>query len=361
MKLVFFGLSLSSSWGNGHATTYRSLLRALAARGHDIIFYEEDVPWYAENRDLPKPDFCRLKFYRELSEIDPADIAGADAVTIGSYVTRSAELACMAAAEGVVTAFYDIDTPVTVTKLDKGGADYLARETVPLFDVYFSFTGGPIMRRIEARYGARRVELLGCSADPEIYAPSDEPREYALGYLGTYDPSRQPALEKLLIEPARKMPGRRFIVAGPQYPDDIDWPGNVERIDHLPPAEHAGFYNSLEFALNVTRADMVAAGYSPSVRIFEAAACGRPVITDVWPGLDTFFEPEAEILLAESAEDVIAHLEMSENEREAIGGAGRHRVLRDHVAAVRAETFEEAVREAADARSIARLEREVPA
>lgn len=348
MKFVFFGLSLSSSWGNGHATTYRSLLNALGKRGHDIVFYERDVSWYAENRDLAAPDFCRLELYDDVFDVAAGDLAAADAVVIGSYVEDTAALASMVASRyPALLAFYDIDTPVTVAKLEAGDTEYLAPEIVPLFDVYLSFTGGPIMARIEERFGAATVRLVGCSADTALYAPQERDRKYVLGYLGTYDRSRQPSLERLLIEPARRMPEERFIVAGPQYPDDIDWPDNVERIDHLPPAQHAGFYNALEFALNVTRAEMVAAGYSPSVRIFEAAACGRPVITDEWAGIGDFFEPGAEVLVATSSEEVVNHLRTSPEERGSLAKAGYARVLRDHTADVRAREFEAALQEAA--------------
>jgi spore maturation protein CgeB len=344
MKLVFFGLSLSSSWGNGHATTYRGLLKALHARGHEILFYEADVPWYADHRDLPDPDYCTLRLYGSLDEIVEADLSDADAVIIGSFVQQSDALVDLVERSGAPRlAYYDIDTPVTVAKLDAGGAEYLAPSTIPRFDIYFSFTGGPILKRLQERYGARNVCLLGCSADPTVYHPIDASRPYALGYLGTYDPSRQPTLDRLLIEPARRMPNERFIVAGPQYPTDISWPSNIDRIDHLPPSRHAEFYNSLRFALNVTRADMVAAGYSPSVRLFEAAACGRPVITDAWPGLEAFFAPDREALVARTAEDVVALLAIDDAQAEAIGEAGLRRVLKDHTGDARAQTLEDAL------------------
>lgn len=346
MNIVFFGLSLSSSWGNGHATTYRGLLRALAVRGHRIVFYEQDVPWYAENRDLESPDYCRLKLYKDISEVDIADLRRADAVVIGSFVGAAHELLPLVRKHSsALVAFYDIDTPVTVSRLEQGDDEYLSRAMVPAFDVYLSFTGGPIMDRLHRSFGAKDVRLFGCSADPILYRPMAQPRTYALGYLGTYDPSRQPMLERLLIEPARAFPDWRFIVAGPQYPDDIDWPANVERVEHLPPSRHAAFYNDLEYALNVTRADMVAAGYSPSVRIFEAAACACPVITDAWPGLATFFEPEKEILVARTAADILGHLSRPPHEREALAAAGQERVLREHTGEARARQFETLVAE----------------
>lgn len=316
MTITILGLSLSSSWGNGHATTFRALIRGLAACGHSITFLERDVPWYAAARDLPDPDFCRLAFYRHPSELlttHRAAIANADAVLVGSYVPDGIEVIrkVLTIAGGVV-GFYDIDTPVTLARLARDDCDYLSRRLIPAFDVYFSFTGGPLLDRLERQYGARRARPLYCAVDATRYAPADAadaPRPlYDLGYLGTYSPDRQPALNRLLIEPARRMPDRRFIVAGPQYPADIDWPANVTRVDHVAPADHPAFYASLRYALNITRADMLATGWSPSVRLFEAAACATPVITDPWDGIEAFFPEGEAILVARGADDVVAAL-----------------------------------------------------
>jgi spore maturation protein CgeB len=293
LDLVFIGLSLSSSWGNGHATTYRALLRGLRRFGHRLTFLERDVPWYSRHRDLAAPDFCRLKLYR-----DPADlegpfrtlIANADAVIVGSYVPDGVAVldSVLAMARGPV-AFYDIDTPVTLSKLDEGEAEYLVPRQVPEVDLYFSFAGGSSLDRLRNRFGAREAVALYCMVDPELYAPTGEEPRWELGYLGTYSADRQEALEQMLLEPARRLPDRRFVVAGPQYPHTIAWPANVERIDHVPPAEHPSFYSRLRFALNLTRADMRAAGWAPRVRLFEAAACGTAIISDDWDGLDSFF------------------------------------------------------------------------
>lgn len=339
MKLVVFGLSLSSSWGNGHATTFRALLAAFAARGHEVLFLERDVPWYAEHRDLPDPDFCELAYYDSLAALDDwrEAIAGADAVMVGSYVPDGIAVGAyvQAHARGV-TAFYDIDTPVTLAALDRGACDYLSGEVIGGYDLYFSFAGGPTLRRLEEHYGARLALALYCSVDTARYRPLDVPVRWDLTYLGTYSPDRQPTLERLLIEPARRRPDLRFAVAGPQYPADIDWPANVERIEHLPPAEHAAFYCASRFTLNVTRADMIAAGYSPSVRLFEAGACGTPIISDRWDGIETLFRPGSEIILADDATDVIAALGLS---GETMGSAARAAVLAQHSAEVRAEQF----------------------
>jgi len=341
MKLVVLGLSLSSSWGNGHATTFRALLKAFAARGHDVLFLERDVPWYREQRDLADPDFCTLRFYTDLDDLArfTPEIAEADAVIVGSYVPEGVAVGrFVQEVAGGVTAFYDIDTPVTLAKLARGDFEYLDPAIIPGYDVYLSFTGGPTLDLLEREYGSPAARALYCSVDPGAYAPTGEPKRWDLSYLGTYSADRQPTLERLLIEPARRRPDLNFVVAGPQYPTDIDWPANVERIDHLPPAEHAAFYSASRWTLNVTRADMIAAGWSPSVRLFEAAACATPIVSDVWEGLSDLLAPDAEIVLAQGPDDVLAAL--ARDDADEVGRAAQTRVVAEHTAAHRAAELE---------------------
>lgn len=352
MKIAFLGLSITSSWGNGHATTYRALLGALHARGHEVVFFERDRPWYRDNRDLPAPPFARTIVYGRLGALDAheSEIRDADVVVVGSFVPDGVEIAewVVRTARGI-TAFYDIDTPVTLGKLARGEHDYLTPTLVPRFDLYLSFTAGPTLERLERRFGARMARALHCSVDPAAYHPDERdgaPR-WALGYLGTYSDDRQPTLERLLLEPARRTPDARFVCAGPQYPASIAWPANVDRVVHLSPREHRAFYVAQRFALNVTRADMVQAGWSPSVRLFEAAACGVPIVSDAWEGLDRFFRPGEEILIARDAAEVTAILrDVSPARARAIGAAARARVLAEHTADVRAAQLEALVREA---------------
>jgi len=355
MKLVVLGLSLSSSWGNGHATTFRALLSAFAERGHDVLFLERDVPWYASNRDLERPDFCRLAYYSDLADLErwKDEIAGADAVMVGSYVPEGVDVGrwVQQAARGV-TCFYDIDTPVTLAKLRRHDFEYLSPEIIPHYDVYFSFTGGPTLQVLENEFGSPAARAMYCSVDTERYRPLDVPKKWDLSYLGTYSPDRQPTLERLLIEPARRCPDRKFVVAGPQYPADIEWPANVERIDHLPPAQHPEFYSASRFTLNVTRADMIEAGWSPSVRLFEAGACGTPIISDRWAGLEELFRPGEAIMLADGADAVIKALEQ---DTEALGEAARQVVLAAHSAKARAAQLEADLIEAAEATSAGRV------
>jgi spore maturation protein CgeB len=344
LRLVVLGLSLSSSWGNGHATTYRALLRAMARRGHDILFLERDQRWYAAHRDLHAPTFCELVLYRDLRELEryrPA-LALADAAIIGSFVPDGITVGTWVqrVAEGV-TAFYDIDTPVTLASLARGDCTYLTPAQIRDYDLYLSFTGGPTLQALAQRYGAPAARALYCSVDDEAYRPVARVPRYDLGYLGTYSADRQDSLDRLLLEPARRMPNRRFLVGGAQYPDSRHWPPNVTHLEHVPPGAHAEFYGSCRFTLNVTRAEMIRAGFSPSVRLFEAGACAAPVISDRWDGIDSFFTPDREILLAESTEQVLDVLATwSEPRRQALAAAARRRTLRQHTAAHRAAELE---------------------
>ena len=344
MQITIIGLSITSSWGNGHATTYRGLVRELCRRGHAVTFLEHDKPWYANNRDLPEPPYGRTVLYQSVESLISDlrfEISDADAVIVGSYVPQGVEVGewAIRTASGPVC-FYDIDTPVTLAKLRRGDYEYLSPGLVPKYAAYLSFTGGPTLEVLESEFGSPRAMPLYCSVDSELYYPEAADADYDLSYLGTYSDDRQPTLDRLLIEPARQSAAARFCVAGPQYPADIRWPGNVARIDHLPPAGHRGFYNRSRWALNVTRRDMIAAGWSPSVRLFEAAACGTPVVSDRWDGLGDFFEIGREIVVADSADDVLSALRMPADEAEAIGAAARRRVLAKHTAARRAEELE---------------------
>ncbi len=345
LDIVIFGLSITSSWGNGHAVTYRALADALHRRGHRVTFLERNVPWYRDNRYLNEANYCRIELYENLREIPRRFgqlVANANLVILGSYVPDGVRLAdwITSRARGI-TAFYDIDTPVTLAGLESGKTFYISAALIPRFDLYLSFTGGPILNVIEEVYGSPRARVLHCAADLSASVAPNCCHRWALGYLGTYAPDRQPALDALLVETSRHLPRERFVVAGPKYPDDIQWPANVQRIEHLPPARHREFYASQRFTLNITRRNMLVAGFSPSVRLFEAAACGVPIMTDRWPGLETFFVPGREIVVVEGAREVIEVLnDLPEERRREIAAAARRRLLRSHTPQHRARQIE---------------------
>jgi spore maturation protein CgeB len=351
MKIVILGLSITSSWGNGHATTYRSLTRGLAAAGHTVHFFERDAPWYEGNRDEPNPQGARTVLYNsvdELMQIAREPVSSADLVIVGSFVPEGIAIGdwVISVARGI-TAFYDIDTPITLSKLRDGTCEYLRPDLVSRYGLYLSFTGGPTLSAIERQYGCPMARVLFCSVDPEQYMPVKIRCRWDLGYLGTWSDDRQPSLERLLLHPARLWSEGRFAVVGPQYPAHIRWPANVTREIHLSPREHPTFYGSQRFTLNITREAMKKAGYSPSVRLFEAGACGVPTISDWWEGLDKIFEPGREILLSESSDDTLRYLrDLSEPVRMRIGAAARKRVLAEHSSLRRALQLEEYVREA---------------
>lgn len=351
LDIAILGLSITSSWGNGHATTYRGLVQALVERGHAVLFLERDGPWYAAQRDLPDPPYGRTELYTSLEDLQDrftTAVQHADVVIVGSCVPEGVAVGTwvMQTATGV-TAFYDIDTPVTLAKLGSGDYGYLSPELIPRYTLYLSFTGGPILKQLERGYGAAMARPLYCSVNPQLYYPEEDDRPYDLGYMGTYSADRQAALDSLLLEPARHWPEGRFVVAGSPYPASVSWPDNVERIDHVPPTAHRGFYNAQRFTLNLTRAEMRQAGFAPSVRLFEAAACATPIISDYWPGLEIFFTLGTELLVSRSADETLRYLrELPPEARGTLGTRARERVLAEHTAAHRAEMLEEYVLEA---------------
>ncbi len=343
MTIVVFGLAISSSWGNGHATLWRGLCRALRALGHDVIFWERDVPYYAAHRDLADPPFCTLRLYADLArETDRArrDVARADVAIVTSYCP-DAELATELVLEAphALRLFYDLDTPVTLAAIDAGDAvPYLPSAGLGAFDRVLSYTGGRALDLLEERLGARGATPLYGFVDPEVHAPVENRGEPIadLSYLGTYAIDRQAALDALLLEPARRLPDRRFVIGGALYPQAFPWTPNVWFKRHVAPADHPAFYAASALTLNVTRGAMAALGWCPSGRLFEAAACGAPILSDAWEGLDRFFTPGEEILVAETPEEAVAYLREPEGLAD-VGSAARARVLAEHTAARRAE------------------------
>ena len=347
MKFTIFGLTISSSWGNGHATLWRGLTKALIGRGHEVVFYERNVPYYAETRDLHELQGGRLEIYGDWQAAlakARADIADSDVAMVTSYCPDgvAASRLVLDASRGV-RCFYDLDTPVTLARLAAGEAvDYLDGAGLRGFDLVLSYTGGRALDALRRELGAQCVAPLYGSVDPAIHRPAAATPAYAgdLSYLGTFAADRQAMLERLFLRPARRRPDQRFVLGGAAYPKDFPWTDNIFFVRHLPPAEHPAFYASSRFTLNVTRLAMAEMGYCPSGRLFEAAACGAAIVSDVWEGLDTFFKPGEEIILARREVDIFPVLELADGERQRIGAAARERVLAEHTAAHRVRQLE---------------------
>jgi spore maturation protein CgeB len=344
MRLAIFGLTVTSSWGNGHATIWRALCSALASRGHRITFFERDVPYYASHRDLKNPDSYEVILYSDWSDIEPRArqvLAESDSGIVTSYCP-DAQAACDLVLDSAVAvrAFYDLDTPVTLEAIRQGSpVSYIPGYTLEPFDLVLSYTGGRALDQLRDQLGARHVAPLYGSVDPHVHQPvAPIPDYYSdLSYLGTYANDRQPTLDELFLEPARRSSQHRFLIGGALYPVDFPWRENVWFVHHVPPPCHPAFYCSSRLTLNVTRSAMAGMGYCPSGRLFEAAACETPIVSDTWEGLDQFFAPGSEILIANSACDVTAALQLSRDELKRIGMAARERVLAEHTAERRSE------------------------
>jgi len=352
MKLCIFGLTISSSWGNGHATLWRGLCRALHGDGHEVVFFERDVPYYAGARDYWEiPGGC-LVLYREWSEVEARarqEVEHADAAIITSYCPDAVAAEDLILDAPVLHVFYDLDTPITLGKLRRGDeVPYLGSSGLANYDLVLSFTGGAALDLLRECLGARSVAPLYGHVDPDQHkrVACVEAYRSDLSYLGTYASDRQHALQELFVRPARSLPRMRFVIGGAQYPPDFPWAENIFFLRHLPPGEHPAFFSSSRLTLNITRRDMAEMGWCPSGRLFEAAACGTPVVSDNWEGLDTFFDPGGEILIANTSEDVIAALNCPDAELSRIAAAARERVLDQHTSIHRAREFVRLLEEA---------------
>jgi spore maturation protein CgeB len=350
MKLVIFGLSMSSSWGNGHATLWRALAKALVGRGHEFVFFEKDVAYYAAHRDyteLPGGELVLYRGWNELLSLACRHLADADVGMVTSYCPdgiAATELVLNSKARTKV--FYDLDTPVTLDEIRAGKAvSYLGPRGLRDFDLVLSYTGGEALKELQTQLGAVRVAPLYGSVDPEVHYPVPPSVAYHadLSYLGTYAEDRQTILDALFIKTARCLPGQRFLIGGAQYPAHFPWTNNIYFVQHVPPPEHPAFYSSSRLTLNVTRGAMAKMGYCPSGRLFEAAACGTPILTDWWEGLEMFFEPGKEILVARTTADAVEALRLPDEQIARIAEAARERILSEHTADCRAADLERAL------------------
>ncbi len=343
MKIAVFGLTISSSWGNGHATLWRGLVRALSECGCHVIFFERDMPYYKANRDLSELPGAELVFYDHWDSVSAAarrELRSCDAGIVTSYCPDAVEAAQLVAGEcRGVSVFYDLDTPVTLSLLTTGQhVPYIGPRGLRDFDIVLSFTGGLALDQLQQYLGAKRVAPLYGHVDPAVHRRTDPRPQYLcdLSYLGTYAEDRQRVLQALLVDPARLRPASRFLIGGTLYPREFPWHSNIYFVRHLPPGEHAAFFSSSRLTLNVTRESMRKSGWCPSGRLFEAAACGTPLISDEWEGLEAFYAEGREIMIARSTNDVIGALERTDLELAMLAEAALERTLAEHTSAHRA-------------------------
>jgi spore maturation protein CgeB len=363
LKIVVFGLTISSSWGNGHATPYRALLRALHRAGHEVVFYERDVSYYARRRDFDAADFCHLILYSTWENVRAQahrDTRDADVVIHASYCVEGARI--IDELSGIGTAlrvFYDLDTPITLEKLAASNCEYLRADHVPGFDLYLSWCGGSLLSELEHRWHAQRVRALYGCVDPETHARVEVPDPYRcrMSYMGTYAADRQQKFEQLFLHPVRQRPADRFVLAGSLYPEDTAWPENLWRYPHVSAHDHPALYSGSRLTLNLTRDAMARAGYCPSGRLFEAAACGTPIVSDWFEGLEDFFRSGKEILIARDVDDVLNALDLSDEELLHIATRARERTLAEHTGDHRAQQLISYLEEAkgGSSRSIAEV------
>jgi spore maturation protein CgeB len=348
MRVSFYGSSLVSCYWNGAATYYRGLLRALAARGHRITFFEPGAYGRQENRDIPDPDWCRVVVWpaapdgmaRALEQGRGADlVVKASGVGVFDAELEAAVLG-LRRADGLA-AFWDVDAPATLDRVEGDPADPFAA-LIPRYDLVFTYGGGdPVVRAYE-RLGARRCVPIYNALDPATHFPVPrEPRFAAeLGFLGNRLPDREARVDEFFFAAARALPRARFLLGGAGW-ESRPMPPNVRYLGHVGTSQHNAFNCSARAVLNVNRASMAAYGFSPPTRVFEAAGAGACLITDAWDGVEQFLEPGREILVAKDGQEVAGHLgELGPGRARAIGEAARARVLAEHTYDQRAAQVE---------------------
>jgi len=347
MRIAFFGSSLVSSYWNGAATYYRGIIRALHARGYDVTFYEPDAYERQQHRDIDDPPWAEVVVWeptaaraRELV----AGAAGADLVVKASGVgVLDAELeAATAALEGPVRVFWDVDAPATLGRVESDPGDAF-RGLIPRYDLVLTYGGGdPVVERYRA-LGARDCVPVYNALDPETHHPVERDARFEcdLAFLGNRLPDREARVDELFLRAAALAPDRRFVFGGSGW-EDKPLPPNVRHLGHVGTGDHNALNSTPLAVLNVTRDSMVANGWSPPTRVFEAAGAGACIITDEWEGIELFLEPDAEVLVARDGQAVASHVEGLTLERaREIGQAARERVLREHTYAQRAEQVED--------------------
>jgi spore maturation protein CgeB len=347
--IAFFGSSLVSAYWNGAATYYRGVLQALAANGHRITFYEPDAFDRQKHRDIPDPDWARIVVYPATEEgveqaLDQARHADLLVKASGVGVfdrlleARIPTLRC----NGALAVFWDVDAPATLDRIANDAADPF-HALIPQYDIVFTYGGGPPVVAAYERFGARICVPIYNGLEPSTHHPVPPQSRFScdLGLVANRLPDRERRIEEFFLAPAAELHDRRFLLAGAGWADK-PIPANVGYIGHLYTADHNAFNASCLAVLNVSRDSMASNGYSPATRVFEAAGAGACLITDAWEGIELFFEPGREILVAENGPAVAEQLaRLTPEEARRIGVAARRRALAEHTYTQRVRLVED--------------------
>lgn len=352
MDIAFYGSSLLSSYWNGAATYYRGLVRALAARGHRITFFEPDVWDRQAHRDIDPPDWAEVVVYPGTAEGLKAVTrrAGAFDVVVKTSGVGFADddllLQVMAAARPeAVRLFWDVDAPATLAEI-RDAPDHAIRLTLPRLDAVMTYGGGDAVVAAYAGLGARACHPIYNALDPATHHPVPPDPRFAvdLAFLGNRLPDREDRVTRFFIAPAARLPDRRFILGGAGWGDRA-LPPNVSWIGHVPTADHNALNGTAKAVLNINRDSMAETGFSPPTRVFEAAGAGACLITDAWEGIEMFLKPEEEVLVVRDGQDLVDRLgRLDQSTARAIGERALARVLKEHTYDRRAETVDAIIR-----------------
>src|SRR5690349_16847219 len=339
LKISFFGSSLVSSYWNGAATYYRGLIRALSHLGHRVTFYEPDAYGRQQNRDMEDPDWARVVVYeaegttgveRALEEAHDADVI-VKASGVGVFDEFLEREVLSAARRDSMVAFWDVDAPATLDRIEQNASDPF-RALVSKYDAIFTYGGGEPVVRAYKRHGARECVPIYNALDPSTHFPvAPDPKWSAdLSFLGNRLPDREARVEEFFLRPAALSSAHTYLLGGSGW-GDKSMPANVKYAGHVGTGDHNVFNCSARAVLNISRESMARYGFSPATRVFEAAGAGACLITDYWEGIDHFFEPGQEILVAHNGEDVARIVSnLTAEEAKSIGDRALRRVLRDH-------------------------------
>lgn len=352
MKIAFYGSSLLSSYWNGAATYYRGLLRALAAHGHDITFYEPDAFDRQSHRDIDPPHWCRVVIYPPdatglrsvLAEARAADVV-VKASGVGVNDDALLDGILRHAPEDALRIFWDVDAPATLAEL-AAAPEHPLHAALAQLDLVLTYGGGQPVANAYRRFGAAACVPVYNALDPQTHHPvPPEPRFAAdLTFLGNRLPDRERRVEQFFLAAARLLPDRKFLLGGAGWADK-PCPDNVAKLGHVGTEHHNALNVSARAVLNISRLSMAAMGFSPATRVFEAAGAGACLITDDWPGIDQFFRPDKEILVARDGADVAALLrDLTAERARAIGEAALARVRAEHTYDRRAVTVDRLLR-----------------